>query len=163
VTNDDKPIFAKLLSATMQTYDRQMTPDMLTIWFGSLQRFSIEQLRAALSEHMQDPDSGRFAPRPADMIGRVRNVPNMQHKALEYAPQPAPPHAMEKIKAFVGRQQRGPWWTPERVRNQAQVDHIIRQANHFGQDSSAGKFLQDCIRAGVIADGNILTQKREAA
>jgi hypothetical protein len=45
---------------------------------------------------------------------------------------------------------RMPWWTPDKVRNQAQVDFIVMQAKHFGKDSDAGRFLYDCISAGVI-------------
>lgn len=163
MTNEDKPNFAKMLSSTMQTYERQVTPDMLTIWFGSMQHFSFDQIRKAVSDHIQDPDSGRFAPRPADIIGRVRNVPNMQNKALSYVPQPAPAHAMEKIKALVRETPAGPWWRPERVKNQAQVDFIIRQADHFGPGSSAGRFLQECIDAGVIEGKKLATKQREAA
>lgn len=55
----------------------------------------------------------------------------------------------------------GPWWTVERVRNQAQVDHIIRQANHFGQGSVAGEFYDQCRKAGIIVDCRYVQRQRE--
>lgn len=57
--------------------------------------------------------------------------------------------AIKKI-ATAATKPRLPWWTPDKVRNQAQVDFIVMQARHFGKDSDAGRFLYDCISAGVI-------------
>lgn len=55
---------------------------------------------------------------------------------------------------------KGPYWTVDRIRNQAQVDHIIRQANHFGPMSIAGRFYADCLTAGAIADCKFVHSSR---
>lgn len=49
----------------------------------------------------------------------------------------------------------GRWWTPERVRNQQQVNFIILQAQRFGPGSMAGRFLAECRAAGVIVDNKL--------
>jgi hypothetical protein len=64
--------------------------------------------------------------------------------------------ALERV-ATAKLNPRMPWWTPDRVRNQQQVDFIILQANHFGKDSHAADFLRDCRAAGVIMGNNIST------
>ena len=72
--------------------------------------------------------------------------------------QPSPEQA-EKLESLIKAKTKtgGQWWTPERVRNQQQVDFIILQANHFGKDSQAANFLRDCRAAGVISGNNIST------
>ena len=51
---------------------------------------------------------------------------------------------------------RMPWWTPDKVRNQAQVDFIVMQARHFGDVSDAGQFLRQCKEECIISKDNIL-------
>ena len=51
---------------------------------------------------------------------------------------------------------RMPWWTPDKVRNQAQVDFIVMQARHFGDASDAGQFLRQCKEECIISKDNIL-------
>jgi len=70
--------------------------------------------------------------------------------------QPSPEQA-EKLESLIKAKTKtgGQWWTPDRVRNQQQVDFIILQANHFGKDSQAADFLRDCRAAGVIFENSI--------
>jgi len=70
--------------------------------------------------------------------------------------QPSPEQA-EKLESLIKAKTKtvGQWWTPDRVRNQQQVDFIILQANHFGKDSQAADFLRDCRAAGVILGNSI--------
>jgi len=96
-------------------------------------------------------------------FGQFKALLNNQSKPYVALPapiktQPSPEQAEQlenfiKAKAKTGLQ----WWTPDRVRNQQQVDFIILQANHFGKNSQAHHFLQDCRAAGVITGNNIST------
>ena len=67
------------------------------------------------------------------------------------------PEQAEKLDKVIHSKTKGgaQWWTTDKVVNQSQVDFIILQANHFGKDSQADRFLKDCRAAGVIA-GNSL-------
>jgi len=65
------------------------------------------------------------------------------------------PEQVEKLNATIKKSPGGRWWTTEKVVNQAQVDFIIRQANHFGIGSAADKFLRDCREVGVITGNRV--------
>lgn len=45
--------------------------DMVLLWFGALQRFELDDIRAAFSRHVGDPDRGQFPPRPADIVRQI--------------------------------------------------------------------------------------------
>lgn len=68
---DDKGQFTKLLAATMDVYGRQITASFVDVFFSALTPYPLEIVREALNRHLQDPESGRFAPKPADLIRQV--------------------------------------------------------------------------------------------
>jgi hypothetical protein len=43
------------------------------IFFSALSSYDMPTVREALSRHIQDPDGGRFAPKPADLIRQIQN------------------------------------------------------------------------------------------
>ena len=71
MTDSDRHDFAELLTATMQVYGATLSATAIGIWWGALARHGIENVRAALSAHVQDPERGRFAPKPADVIAQI--------------------------------------------------------------------------------------------
>lgn len=68
---DEKGDFTKLLATTMDVYGRQITAGFVDVFFSALTPYPLEIVREALNRHLQDPDSGRFAPKPADLIRQV--------------------------------------------------------------------------------------------
>jgi hypothetical protein len=62
---------------------------------------------------------------------------------------------LQKV-ATAAANPRMPWWTPDKVRNQKQVDFIVMQARHFGEASDAGQFLKKCQQVGVVTQNNLL-------
>lgn len=69
--HDDKGEFTKLLAATMDVYSRQITASFVDVFFSALSPYPLPVVREALNRHLQDPESGRFAPKPADLIRQV--------------------------------------------------------------------------------------------
>lgn len=67
----DQPEFARLLKATMELYAQNPTRDATALWWASLRRYTLDQVRAAFSAHIQDPLRGRFTPKPADLIAAL--------------------------------------------------------------------------------------------
>lgn len=69
-TTDYGELYA-VLDATMETYGR-MAPGMndavVDLWFRSLRKYSIADIRNALSRHVTDPDTGQFPPKIADVV-----------------------------------------------------------------------------------------------
>lgn len=68
---EDKGNFTKLLAATMDVYSRQITASFVDVFFAALTPYPLEIVREALNRHLQDPESGRFPPKPADLIRQV--------------------------------------------------------------------------------------------
>lgn len=69
----DRGEFTKLLAATMDVYGRPITTAFVDIFFSALTAYDMPTVREALSRHIQDPDGGRFAPKPADLIRQIQN------------------------------------------------------------------------------------------
>lgn len=69
----DRGEFTKLLAATMDVYGRPITTAFVDIFFSALTPYDFATVREALSRHLQDPDGGRFAPKPADLIRQIQN------------------------------------------------------------------------------------------
>lgn len=68
----DKPTFSALLTGCLQAiYDKPVSPMMLDVWFNALANYPMDELAAAFSRHVTDPDHGQFPPKPADIIRAI--------------------------------------------------------------------------------------------
>lgn len=133
----------------MQTFNIDVTPAAFDIWWNVLAKYELPAVRRALSDHIRE---SQWAPKPAEIIERLKP------KAAAYQPVPQIEHKREATdRATLSRmvsaarpRHSGHWWTPDKVRNQQQVDFIKLQADHFGDMSQAGRFLRECQAAGII-------------
>jgi hypothetical protein len=149
--DSDNNNFAAMLSSTMQTYLTPMTAGMVDVWWNVLKGYDFSTVRRAMSDHIKDPESGRWAPKPADIIGRLRTRPESETLHLENKKKVKPDaRVLERIKQLSLGKRAGPFWTPERVTNQHQVNFIKVQADRFGETSMQGRFLAECQRRGII-------------
>lgn len=64
----DRKAFAALISDALAFYKQGTTPFSLSVWWEACQPFELEQVNKALVSHTMDPDHGRFAPMPADIV-----------------------------------------------------------------------------------------------
>nr|WP_319396117.1 DUF6475 domain-containing protein [uncultured Desulfobacter sp.] len=60
--------FSELLSGVSEMYGQSPSPAVFEIWFNTLKRFDFESISRAFSVHIQDPDHGKFMPRPSDIV-----------------------------------------------------------------------------------------------
>lgn len=67
----DRKAFAELLGATIEVYGTQLSATSMELWWNVLAAFPLAAVRAALSAHLRDPHAGRFAPKPADVVGHL--------------------------------------------------------------------------------------------
>jgi hypothetical protein len=81
--NEDKRAFFDLMMAAGEVYGREVTQPMAAIYFSAMATVSIEQVQAAMMAHMQNPDSGRFFPKPADLIKQMTGTTKQQDAAIE--------------------------------------------------------------------------------
>ena len=81
--NEDKRAFFDLMMAAGEVYGREVTQPMAAIYFSALANVSIEQVQEAMMAHMQNPDSGQFFPKPADLIKQMTGTTKQQDAAIE--------------------------------------------------------------------------------
>ena len=81
--NEDKRAFFDLMMAAGEVYGREVTQPMAAIYLSALANVSIEQVQAAMMAHMQNPDSGQFFPKPADLIKQMTGTTKQQDAAIE--------------------------------------------------------------------------------
>lgn len=81
--NEDKRAFFDLMMAAGEVYGREVTQPMAAIYFSTLANVSIEQVQEAMMAHMQNPDSGQFFPKPADLIKQMTGTTKQQDAAIE--------------------------------------------------------------------------------
>lgn len=68
MVDNDKIQFKEMLAASWGLYDKTLTSGILTLFWESLKKYDIKEISAALSRHTVNPDSGQFAPKPADIV-----------------------------------------------------------------------------------------------
>ena len=81
--NEDKRAFFDLMMAAGEVYGREVTQPMAAIYLSALASVSIEQVQEAMMAHMQNPDSGQFFPKPADLIKQMTGTTKQQDAAIE--------------------------------------------------------------------------------
>ena len=60
------------IAATMTRYGVRMSPADLMLWLEDLEGIDPEAAIAAFKAHRVDPDEGKWAPKPADILRRVQ-------------------------------------------------------------------------------------------
>ncbi|WP_018935674.1 MULTISPECIES: hypothetical protein [unclassified Thioalkalivibrio] len=71
--NTDAKLFGDIVRHTMEFYDKTVSDGALRMWWATLEKHPIEEVRAGLQAHLQDPDRGRWAPKPADVIAHIES------------------------------------------------------------------------------------------
>lgn len=67
----DRQRLMQTLAGVYGFYDRELTPLHLRIWEEALEGRDMPAIEAAFSRHLRDPDSGRFVPKPADILRQI--------------------------------------------------------------------------------------------
>lgn len=72
--------FRELVAAVYSLYGRDITESALMLWWNILKKYTIDEVRAGLSNNLSDSDNGSFIPKPADVIRMIEG--NSGDKAL---------------------------------------------------------------------------------
>ena len=70
--NDDYEKFRTLLANVHAFYQRDISSFALNVWWQAMQPFDFEAVNSAFTKHCVNPDSGQFAPKPADIVKMLR-------------------------------------------------------------------------------------------
>lgn len=103
MNNEDRRQFSELLVATMEVYGMPLGPNAIGVWWAALERYPLSHVRAQLSAHIQDPTVGKFAPKPADIIGRLQ----------AFDGRPGPEEAWAIVAPTIGDESVSIVWTDE--------------------------------------------------
>ena len=70
----DKREFQALLTEALAFYRQNVSSFALTVWWQACEPFSLDQVSKAMTAHAMDPDRGKFAPMPADIVRHLRGT-----------------------------------------------------------------------------------------
>lgn len=96
--DDDYATFVTIWSACHDVYGKSPSEGAIDLSFQALSRFDIGDIRVALTAHMNDPEGGRFAPKPADVVRQIEG--DSESRALA---------AWSKVERAISSA--GPWAT----------------------------------------------------
>lgn len=131
------------------------------IWRAMMRPHDINLIAAAFAEHMKVSVK---CPMPSEIIARIeaekkRRAPPIALPATKSVPAPA--GFVAGVKKMMAP--RDAYWTPDRVVTQSQVNFIVRAASGKNEYSQEGRFLSDCVAAGIIIDGRLCARRRQNA
>lgn len=66
--------FAELMKATLSVYGKDSSKPVIRLYWNAVGSFDISLIRRALSQWITDPEQGRFAPKPADIIRNIQGI-----------------------------------------------------------------------------------------
>jgi len=96
MTPDDYETFADAWSSAYELVSRGKVPSAgaLSLAFDALEPYPLEQVTAALSRHVRDPNAGRFGLTPADVVAQIDGTPPNTDQIIAAALNPRTPLAI---------------------------------------------------------------------
>lgn len=80
--DSDKKQFALLMKSICELYGKQVSQNLMQMYFGALNEYSIEEVTKGFEKHTMDTKQGSFMPKPAD-IARKISAAELTPKELE--------------------------------------------------------------------------------
>ena len=78
--DQDLPKFALLITGIGEVYDKTFTSAVIEIYWSVLKSFMFEDVKKAVYSHLENPDVGKYLPKPADIIVAIEG--SSQNQAL---------------------------------------------------------------------------------
>lgn len=85
MVDEDKQEFATLFYGAGEYYNKQVSKELLLIYFNSLRDYSIEDVKSSVSKHMLDSEHGNFFPKLADIVRNSELAPLKTEEKAELA------------------------------------------------------------------------------
>jgi hypothetical protein len=83
--NTDTQEFFEIWDQCADLYGKTLKQESKILTFKLLAGYSLQSVRQALEAHMSDPETGRFMPRPADVIGKIQAISSTGYPGAEQA------------------------------------------------------------------------------
>jgi len=68
---DQKIRFAKALSALAEYYGKELSDGVIALYWQGLSQYPIDDIEAAIGRHLQNPDTGQWMPKIADIVRMI--------------------------------------------------------------------------------------------
>ena len=66
--------FSKVWGPAQETYGKDPSDAVVMMAFSLLEKYSLDEIKKALTLHMTDSDVGEFAPKPANVIKQIEKI-----------------------------------------------------------------------------------------
>ena len=76
MTKTDFADFRDFLSEALAFWGKDVSRFTIDVWWQAMQPFDLEAVQQAFSRHAMNPDSGQFAPKPADVMKMLGGTTN---------------------------------------------------------------------------------------
>jgi len=63
--------FGKALAALAEYYGKELSEGVVTLYWQGLQQYDIDDIESAIGRHLQNPDSGQWMPKIADIVRMI--------------------------------------------------------------------------------------------
>ena len=132
----DAERFAGIVRQTMEFYDRTVSDAALRMWWATLADRNLQEVQSGFEAHLKDPDRGRWAPKPADIIAQIEAQQSDAWPGADEA-WSAAVDAMDEDATVV--------WT----REAAQAWGVARTIMDAGDEVGARMAFRDAYRSAV--------------
>lgn len=75
--------FKSVLIGIGSLYDKRITPDIVSVYWGAFSGITLEAFKAAVSAHTLDPDQGMFFPKPAHLMRHITGTIKQNQQAVD--------------------------------------------------------------------------------
>lgn len=78
---DNLANFKQSMALLAITYDKQLTDELIGIYWAALGHYEPQHLKTATELHIADPVEGRFMPKPAHLIAHIKRFEVRENKS----------------------------------------------------------------------------------
>lgn len=138
----DAQAFHALLTGVMGFYGKGQPSDIeAEIWWESTRDFDLADVRAAMTAHVKNPDRGRFAPKPADVIAAISD---------NFAAQWPGPDEAWALALKAADERETVVWTDEAARAFAIASPILAEGDKVGARMAFKQAYERAVQAAVM-------------
>jgi len=71
MTDHDRGAFSDILRLVFELFNVDISEEIVEMWWLAMMPYGLDDFRGACNKFVKDPQAGRFAPRPAHIIGEL--------------------------------------------------------------------------------------------
>ncbi|MGL4317115.1 MAG: hypothetical protein ACRCTL_10965 [Pseudomonas sp.] len=110
MTENDKAEFGALMATAYSVYGKPITKPFADLFFAALKVHELAVVREGLNRHLQDPEAGQYAPKPADIIRQIQVSQHDERPEGDEAWSIASSASDERVTAVLNDEIQGALW-----------------------------------------------------